>query len=135
MNPVLLTRATRLLAPVMLVFAVVLLARGHNDPGGGFVGGLVAAAALALIALAEGADALRARLRIEPVTMIAVGLALAVLAALLGLSGDGLLDAAWMSTPVPAFGKLGTPVVFDLGVMLTVVGVTLAFVLAFLEDD
>ena len=135
MNPVLLTRATRLLAPVMLVFAVVLLARGHNDPGGGFVGGLVAAAALALIALAEGADALRARLRIEPVTMIAVGLALAVLAALLGLSGDGLLDAAWMSTPVPAFGKLGTPVLFDLGVMLTVVGVTLAFVLAFLEDD
>lgn len=135
MNPVLLAHATRVLAPVMLVFSVVLLARGHNEPGGGFVGGLVAASALALIGLAEGPRRLRELLRVEPQGLIAAGLSTALLAALLGLAGDGLLDAAWLDVPVPAFGKLGTPVLFDLGVMLTVVGVTLAFVLGFLEDE
>ncbi|MCB9898512.1 MAG: Na(+)/H(+) antiporter subunit B [Planctomycetes bacterium] len=134
MNPLLLARATRVLAPVMLVFSLVLLARGHDDPGGGFVGGLVAAAALVLVALAEGGAALRRVLRVDPLALVAVGLALALLAALVGLAGDGLLDAAWWSQPVPGFGKLGTPVLFDLGVMLAVVGVTLACVLSFLED-
>ena len=61
-----LSTATRYLLPLLLMFSIFLLLRGHNEPGGGFVGGLVAGAALALYAMALGLPSARQVLGIEP---------------------------------------------------------------------
>ena len=59
MNPLILRVCGRLVLPVALAFSLFLLWRGHNEPGGGFVGGLMAAAGLAIYALPRGRAALR----------------------------------------------------------------------------
>jgi multicomponent Na+:H+ antiporter subunit B len=66
MNSLILSAATRFLAPLMLAYSLFILLRGHNEPGGGFIGGLIAAVAFALYAKAEGTDAARRALRVDP---------------------------------------------------------------------
>ena len=83
MNSIILRTATRFLMTLLILFSIFLLLRGHNEPGGGFVGGLVAAAAYILHALAFDVSATRAALRVAPRTLIGLGLLLAV--------GSGLL--------------------------------------------
>lgn len=126
-NPsIILVTATRYLLPLLLLFSFFLLLRGHNEPGGGFVGGLVAAAALALYALATSVTEAQRLLRIELRTLIGIGLLTALFAGLIGLMrGMPLLTGLWSSQPVPAIGKVGTPLLFDVGVYLVVIGVTL----------
>jgi multicomponent Na+:H+ antiporter subunit B len=125
-RPVILATTTRMLLPLMLLFSLFLLLRGHNEPGGGFVGGLVAASSFLLYALANGVSRARRALGVEPRTLVVVGLSLALGAALLGpLTGQPLLTALWLGVPLPVVGKVGTPILFDLGVYLVVLGVTL----------
>ena len=68
MTSLILRTATRFLMPLLLLFALFLLFRGHNEPGGGFVGGLVVAAAFVLYAIAYGVDAGRRALLVDPST-------------------------------------------------------------------
>ena len=70
--------AARLLMPLLLLFSVFLLLRGHNEPGGGFVGGLVAAAAFALYAIAFGVQRARQALLVKPMTLLGAGLLIAL---------------------------------------------------------
>ena len=84
--------ATRLLMPLLLLFAVFLLLRGHNEPGGGFVGGLVVAAAFALYLVAFGVARARRALLVKPLTLIGIGLAMALVSGLPAL-------AAWSTVP------------------------------------
>ena len=70
--------AARLLMPLLLLFAVFLLLRGHNEPGGGFVGGLVAAAAFALYVIAYGVERARRALLVKPLTLLGAGLLIAL---------------------------------------------------------
>ena len=126
--------STRYLLPLLLLLALFLLLRGHNEPGGGFVGGLVAASAITLYALAAGVDAARRLIRVNLRTLMALGLALAVGAGLLGLlDGEPLLTGLWLAWPVPVVGKLGTPLLFDVGVFLAVMGVTLKILFTLME--
>jgi len=132
---VILESATRGLLPLLLLVSLFVLLRGHNEPGGGFVGGLVAAAAVALVALASGVDAARRVLRVPPLTLVGSGLGLALGAGLAGLvAGRPFLAGLWLELPLPVVGKLGTPVVFDVGVYLVVVGITLTILLPLLEE-
>jgi len=123
--------ATRLLMPLLLVFAVFLLLRGHNEPGGGFVGGLVAASAFALFALAFGVQRARQALLVRPMTLLGVGLLMALVSGLpaVGL-GRPFLTALWASGPV----AIGTPVLFDVGVFLVVTGVVLMMMFSLAEE-
>jgi multicomponent Na+:H+ antiporter subunit B len=73
MNSLILGTATRFLMPLMLLFSIFLLLRGHNMPGGGFAGGLVAAAAFALYSIAASVGTTRKALRFEPQNFIGVG--------------------------------------------------------------
>ncbi len=82
MNSVILATASRYLLTLILMFSVFMLLRGHNEPGGGFVGGLVAAAAFALYFIANGLDAARSILRIEPLRAAVLGLLLSLLSTL-----------------------------------------------------
>lgn len=127
---------TRLLVLVLLLLSVFLLLRGHNEPGGGLVGGLVAALAFALVAIAYGPAPARHMLRIDARALIGAGLALALLAALVPtLYGQPILSGEW--TTVTIGGReleLGTPLLFDLGVYLTVLGATVTMILTLEEE-
>ena len=110
---------------ILLVLSVLLLLRGHNEPGGGFIGGLTAAGAFALHGLTHGAASARRLLRISPRSLAAWGLALAVGSGFVGLAlGRSYLEGVWFGTVV-GVGKVGTVLLFDVGVYLVVVGTVL----------
>jgi multicomponent Na+:H+ antiporter subunit B len=109
------------------VFAIYLLLRGHNEPGGGFIGGLVAAISFVLLMLGHGVDKLRAVFPGDPARVAFLGLLLALGTALLPLCwGGSFLQHYNFYLAVPLLGKvpLGTPLLFDAGVYLLVVGIT-----------
>ncbi len=137
MNSLILRTATRFLITLLLLFSIFLLLRGHNDPGGGFVGGLVAASAFVLYAIAYDADAARRAIWVEPHLLIGIGLLVALISGLLPLvRGQPFLTGQWgyLHLPNAATLELGTPLVFDIGVYLTVLGVTLMIMLTLAEE-
>jgi multicomponent Na+:H+ antiporter subunit B len=132
MSSLILSTAARLLVALLLLFSIFVMLRGHNEPGGGFIGGLIAATAFALYVMAEGAGAVRAVLRIDPRKVAGVGLACALAAGLIGvLAGEPFLRGLWVVLPS---GKVGTPLLFDVGVYLVVLGGVVALVLALEEQ-
>ena len=133
-----LNATTRFLLPLMVMFSVFLLLRGHNWPGGGFAGGLVAAAAVAQYALAYGTAAARRLLRVDPRTVVGAGLLVALAAALVSLlTAQPLMTGQWVTLRPPGIPEvhLGTPLLFDAGVYLVVFGVVLTAVLAIAEEE
>jgi len=114
---------------LLAVLSVVVLLRGHNEIGGGFVGGLTGALAFAIIALTHGVDRARKRLRCHPLTLAGGGLLLAVASGLPGLVLHGdYLRHIWIDVDVLGVHvKQGTALLFDLGVYLAVLGTVLAF--------
>jgi multicomponent Na+:H+ antiporter subunit B len=131
-----LSAATRLVLPLMLLFSVFLLLRGHYEPGGGFVGGLVAASGFALYAIAYGVARAREAIRIGTIELIGAGLLLAFVSGLLPLFGDRpFLTALWTGIELPVIGELNTTLTFDTGVYLVVVGVTLTVIFAMFETE
>jgi multicomponent Na+:H+ antiporter subunit B len=131
--------ATRLLMPLLLLFSLFLLVSGHNSPGGGFSGGLVAAAAFALHMVASGGAAHTRRvIRGEPQTLIPIGLLVATASGLIGaVRGEPFLTGVWGSLKLPGNHTFyaGTPLLFDIGVYLVVVGVTLTIILSLAEEQ
>jgi len=135
MKSVILAALSRLIFGLLLLFSIFLLLRGHNLPGGGFVGGLVAAGAFVLQALAEGFAEARRHLRFPARVILGVGLVVALTSGLLGMFyGYPFLTGIWTPEPLPVLGKLGTPLMFDLGVYLTVLGVTCQVVFSLGEE-
>jgi multicomponent Na+:H+ antiporter subunit B len=130
MTSLILRTATRLLMPLLLLFALFLLLRGHNEPGGGFVGGLVVAAAFVLYVIAYGVAAGRRALLVDPSTLLGSGLLVALASGMPAvLRGKPFLTAIWTTVGVePAVVSVGTPLVFDVGVFLAVIGVVLTIV-------
>ena len=130
-----LSTATRYLLPLLLLFSIFLLLRGHYEPGGGFVGGLVAAAAFALHAIAFGVPHTRGVLRVDPRVLIGAGVLVAAFSGLFAwLFGNPYLTAVWLKQPWPVLGKVGTPLLFDLGVYFVVLGVVLKIVFVLAEE-
>ncbi len=140
MSSIILVTATRLLTGLLLAFSLYMLLRGHNEPGGGFIGGLLGTTAFALYALGHGMAEARRALRVEPLTIALGGLGASILAGLWGLLADGaFLAGQWpLLTTTADGGKAGLPVgsvlLFDIGVYLVVFGSVLAILFA-LEDD
>lgn len=128
----------RYLLPLLLIFSVLILLRGHNNPGGGFIGGLLASAAFALYAIAHSVEAARAVLRIDPRTLLTAGLAVALTSGLPALlAGLPFMAGRWVHPEIPGMGALplGTPLWFDLGVFLAVIGFALTILFALWEED
>ena len=125
---VVLETAVRLIFHTVLVFALYLLLAGHNQPGGGFVGGLVAGLAFVLRYVAGGRAALREAIPVDPGLPLGLGLALATAtggAAL--LVGGDFLESAKLTLDLPVLGvvKATSALAFDTGVFLVVVGLVL----------
>jgi multisubunit Na+/H+ antiporter MnhB subunit len=116
--------------PLLLLFALFLLFRGHNEPGGGFVGGLVVAAAFVLYLIAYGLPAARRALLVEPSTLLGAGLLVAIGSGVPAVAlGLPFMTAVWTTIGLgSAVLDVGTPLVFDIGVFLAVIGVVLTIV-------
>jgi len=130
--------ATRFLLPLQLLFSIFLLLRGHNEPGGGFIAGLVAAGAIALYLFAFDVERTRDLIRFSPYDLFGVGLFLGAIAGLPAMFlGHPYFTALWWRPEFPFFGEvaLSTPLLFDIGVYLTVIGSVLAIVLALAEAE
>lgn len=136
MNTVIFRTIAPSIVAIMLVFSVYICLRGHNEPGGGFIGGLIAASAIAILGMAGGADAARRALRLDPLAIAGFGVFIAGLSGLLSLfTGSPFMTSIWFyfelgQTTVP----LSTPLVFDIGVYLVVFGTISAIALG-LEGD
>ncbi|MDF3608126.1 MnhB domain-containing protein [Paracoccus sp. DMF-8] len=129
-SPILSTGA-RLLIPLFIVFSLYVLLRGHNAPGGGFIGGLIAACGFTIHAFASGVAEARRALRIDPRTIGVSGLICAVVAGLMAMP-FGLAPFAGIWGEVAGY-HLSSVLLFDIGVYLAVVGGILTLIFALEE--
>jgi multicomponent Na+:H+ antiporter subunit B len=133
-NSDILRTATRVMMPLLLLFAVFLLLRGHNDPGGGFIAGLVVAIAFVMLMLAEGTSVARGALLIDPSRLLGIGMLVVLVSGLLPVVvGRPFLAALWTDLG-PYHIAVGSPLVFDVGVCLIVIGVVLTMTFHLAED-
>ncbi len=138
MSSVILRTATRYMLPLILLFSIVTMLQGHNHPGGGFIGGLIASAAFALHAIAFDAESTRTLIRIDLRALSAFGLAVALVSGLLSLAGGlPFMTGLWTEILIPQVGHVpvGTPLIFDVGVYFLVVGVTMTMILSLIESE
>jgi multicomponent K+:H+ antiporter subunit A len=127
-NPVIMATFSRLLLPLALLVAVFILLRGHNQPGGGFIAGLITAVALIMQYLANGSAWTQSRLPANMHPVIATGLLFACITGLASwLFGYPFLTSTFSHVYWPWVGdfEIASAMVFDLGVYLVVVGATL----------
>lgn len=126
MRSSILQTASHYLLPILLLFSVYLLLRGHYYPGGGFVGGLVASIAFVLHSFANGTENTLKIVRYKPLSLIPIGLLIASISMLLPLFlGLPVMTGLWFEEPIPVIGMIGSALFFDLGVYLVVIGVVL----------
>lgn len=121
----------------LLLVSVYLLFAGHNQPGGGFAGGLVAGSAFALRYVAGGVDEVRRAIRVHPTTLLGLGLLLATVTELVPMAlGESVAEHDVLSAELPLLGSVKTTTVlfFDAGVYLVVLGMMVT-VLEVLGDD
>jgi multicomponent Na+:H+ antiporter subunit B len=182
MRTIILSIAIRLLIPLFLFFSLYILFRGHNYPGGGFIGGLIGSIGFIFHAMAHGpqhtvntfvrinfygsqhqpnqsrsiylmrmlrVNRWRKRKRhylerrnrsqrlfhIEPIDLIAAGLFIAATSGMLGLfTQEPYMTAHWLNFYLPFLGRPGTPLLFDIGVYLLVMGVVLKITFVMSEE-
>ncbi len=138
MKSVIVESGARFLVALLLVFSVYMLLRGHNLPGGGFIGGLVGAMGFVIQTIACGTESARKALRADPSNIAMAGLGIALLAGLFAaLFGDALFTGQWLFIGATEESKglpLSSVLVFDIGVYLVVMGAILTLVFALEEE-
>ncbi|PRY15594.1 multicomponent Na+:H+ antiporter subunit B [Pontibacter ummariensis] len=179
MRTVIFATAIRILTPLFLLFSLYILFRGHNNPGGGFIGGLIGSIAFIFHTLARGpkdtvdtflsltlriadrmpgqsrpaylSQMLKANLvgrkkelpdqwrqhslRLRPLFLIALGLLIAVSSGTFSFfRGEPYMTAWWPDTHLPVLASLGTPLLFDTGIYLLVLGMVLKMVFTMSRD-
>ncbi|MBP2547562.1 multicomponent Na+:H+ antiporter subunit B [Neorhizobium galegae] len=137
MNTLIFRTIAPFLTALMLVFSVFVLLRGHNEPGGGFIGGLIAASAFAIYGIAYGVAAVRRALWFHPMAVAGFGLFVSTLSGLLSiLAGVPFMTGLWITPHL--FGveiALSSVMSFDIGVYLVVVGAITSIALALEEKE
>lgn len=133
MPQLILTTLAPILVALLAVLSFFMLLRGHGEPGGGFVGGLLLAGAVAIHSLAHGPEGARRLLRLRPETFVSAGLLFAVLSALIGPIAGQEFFSTWELGKIPGLVSVGTVTLFDLGVYLVVHGTVSGFLIALEE--
>ncbi len=137
-NDVMLQTVTKVVTFIILMFAVHIFFAGHYTPGGGFVGGLLTASAIVLLMLAFGIKTVKKIVPVNYVIMTSVGLLLAIATAAASILFDvPFFTHAYDYFDLPLFGKtsLHSAMLFDAGVYLVVVGVTMTIIQTIGEDE
>jgi multicomponent Na+:H+ antiporter subunit B len=137
MNTVIFRTVAPLIVATMLVFSVYICLRGHNAPGGGFIGGLIGAAAIAVLGMASGSTEARRALRIDPLNVAGLGVLVAALSGLLSIfGGNPFMTGLWLDVDLgDTTVALSTPMIFDIGVYLVVFGTIASIALDLAVDD
>ncbi len=137
MGTIIFRAITPFLAALMVLFSMFVLLRGHDQPGGGFIGGLIAASGLAIYGIAYGVTAVRSAIYFQPNAVAGAGLVIAGISGLLSLlSRDAFLTGLWFEGTILGIElKLSTPLLFDIGVYLVVVGSIASIALALEETE
>ncbi len=138
MNSLILMAGSRILVALLVVFSIFMLLRGHNEPGGGFIGGLIGAVGFVIYAISCGTASAREALRLTPETIAAVGLGVALFGGLMAaFTGDAFFTGQWLFIGETEDDKglpLSSVLVFDVGVYLVVFGSILSLVFAMEEE-
>ncbi len=135
MKTIIFKTASTYLLPILLLFSVFILLRGHYLPGGGFVGGLIASIAYVLHSFANGLDRTKDVIKFHPGFLMPVGLSLSLLSGMAPLLHElPFMTGLWAHDPVPVLGNIGSALFFDIGVYLVVVGVVLTIIFTISES-
>lgn len=135
MKSIILKTATTYLLPLLLLFSVFILLRGHNNSGGGFVGGLIASIAFVLYSFANDIQSAKSMFKYVPGFLIPTGLSISLLSGLYPLLLDKpFLSSIWYPENIHIIGSLGTTLFFDIGVYFIVIGVTLTILFTISES-
>src|SRR5699024_9878863 len=137
-NDMMLQVSMRVITLLIFAFSFYLFLAGHNNPGGGFIGGLMTASAILVLYLAFDMETITKAIPFNFTTMIGVGLLFAVFTGIASiLFGYLFLTQFFDYFQFPVIGEveLTTALSFDLGVYLVVVGAALTIILAIAEDD
>lgn len=128
-----LNRGISVAAGPIWAFSLYLLFAGHNQPGGGFAGGLVAGVFIAVIAGAGGVEAVRRFIPLRSTALMGIGITVAALTGFAPmLAGSAFLESGYVQFDLPLLGRLKmvSALGFDIGVYLVVVGVSLSLIRA-----
>ena len=135
-SSLILSNTVKYIIPLLMIFSFFLLLRGHNEPGGGFTGGLVAASAYALYMIANGLNEAKNLLKISPIYLISIGLAIALFSGFVSLfAGKEFMTGMWLENEFPLIGKIGTPLIFDIGVYLLGLGISVMIIFSLAEEE
>lgn len=133
---IILEKIVSLFMKVMFIFSIYLLLRGHNNPGGGFIAGIIASTGFIFYAIIYGTESLQKVIKVKPQTIMGIGLIFVFIAAVLPtLFTTEMLTGLWIKAEIPVLGTLhaGTPLIFDTGVYGVVIGVILTIVISIME--
>lgn len=137
-NDLILQTVTKVAVFIILLFSISIFFGGHYSPGGGFVGGLMTSAAIVLLLLAYDLNTVAKILPVDYKIIIATGLLISVLT----VAGGAIFDVPMMThaykyfdLPILGHTSLHTAVLFDLGVYLVVVGVTMTIIQTIGDDE
>ncbi|MFJ1307437.1 Na(+)/H(+) antiporter subunit B [Agrobacterium sp. P15N1-A] len=137
MNTLILRTVAPVVTSLMVLFSIFVLLRGHNEPGGGFIGGLIAVSALAIYGIAYGVTAVRRAIMFHPLAIAGAGLLLSMFSGLVSIAaGVPFMTGLWVYPSL--FGveiPLSTVMSFDIGVYLVVVGAITSIALALEERE
>jgi multicomponent Na+:H+ antiporter subunit B len=137
MNTIIFRTIVPFLTALMLLFSVFVLLRGHNEPGGGFIGGLIAASALAIFGIARGVETVRRAIFFHPLSIAGAGLLMSCVAGLLSvLFAVPFMTGLWIYPDI--FGvevPLSSVMLFDTGVYFVVIGAITSIALALEEGE
>jgi multicomponent Na+:H+ antiporter subunit B len=134
MKTVILATAIKLLMPLFIIFSLYLLFRGHNEPGGGFIGGLIGSIGFVFYTMTFGPRETKRKYKINAMAIIATGLLIAGISGMISVFlGDPFLTARWEDYYLPFIGRPGTPLLFDVGVYILVLGIVLKITLTMSE--
>lgn len=136
MKTIILKTASNYLLPLLLLFSIFILLRGHYLPGGGFVGGLIASIAFVLHAFANGLENTKNLLKMHPGYLMPVGLLIAIFAGLSPIFIENLpfMTGIWFKEPLAVIGMVGSALFFDIGVYFVVIGVSLTIIFTITES-
>lgn len=136
-NDVILQTVTKIVVFIILTFGVELFLSGHNNPGGGFIGGLVLSSAFVLLYLVHDIETVHKGIPFDFKKVAALGAFLAVGTGIGSvLLGKDFLTQAAGHFNLPVFGEteLSTVIIFEAGVALTVVGVIVTIISTISKD-
>lgn len=135
MKNLILEKISKLYLIVMVVFSVFVLMRGHNNPGGGFIGGIITSTGFIFYGIINGSEKVKKLLKISTIELMGAGLFMGLIALVIPLfTGREPFTGMWMELSIfSSVIYIGTPLLFDTGIYFVVTGVFLSIIISIMD--